>query len=85
MDWKINYIIIRIYTPVFKVSIIYVNALQPTESSNFKIEVGTVFAEFFSETEALCKKDSSVGDKFRSYWYLNKGQCGLSNVMKVGA
>lgn len=47
--------------------------------------MGTVFAEFFSETEALCKKDSSVGDKLRWYWYLNKGQCGLSNVMKVGA
>lgn len=52
-----------IYTGIL--GVFYICKCITTESSNFKIEVGTVFAEFFSETEALCKKDSSVGDKFR--------------------
>lgn len=46
--------------------------------------MGIVFVEFFFEIEVLCKKDFLVGDKFWWYWYLNKGYCGLFNVMKVG-
>lgn len=56
MDWKINYcnIIIRIYTPVFKVSIIYVNALQPNQATlRLRWEQ---FSQNFSPRQKLCAK-----------------------------
>lgn len=51
MDWKINYCNI-----IIKCIII--------ELSNFKIEVGIVFVEFFFEIEVLCKRIFWLGISF---------------------